>query len=287
MQTMTLLGEILGSCLENRLFRGGLIFALSLATIGISCKSERNANPAVNTPSGSMAAAPNSGYQIVKEYPHDPEAYTQGLIFADGSLLESTGRTGQSTLRRVELQTGKVLERIDIPRPYFAEGLAQLKGKLYQLTWQHGVGFIYDSATFAKLGEFKYSGEGWGLTTDGQRLILSDGTNVLRFFDPEDFKLSKTIAVLDRGRAVMELNELEFVQGEVYANVWHNPRIARIDPQTGRVKDWIDLTGLRELSGVRDEEGVLNGIAYDETSGRLFVTGKLWPKLFEIRLKEK
>lgn len=283
MQSMTLLGKILGSCLENRPFRRGLTLAFLVAMIGIGCKS--TAKHAVNA--GSMPGSPNAGYEIVKEYPHDPQAYTQGLLFAGGNLIESTGRAGQSTLRRVELQTGKILERVDIPRPYFAEGLALLNGKLYQLTWQHGVGFIYDAATFAKLGEFKYSGEGWGLTTDGRSLILSDGTNVLRFFDPENFKLSRTIDVVDRGRPVLELNELEFVQGEIYANVWHNQRIARIDPQTGQVKHWIDLTGLRELSGVREEEGVLNGIAYDEGSGRLFVTGKLWPKLFEIRLKEK
>lgn len=282
MQTMKLVGIMMTSCLKHWAFRGGLTLALALLSLGISCKSGGKA-----IPSAIPVAPPNLGYEVVKAYPHDPEAYTQGLLFANGKLLESTGRAGLSTLRRVELESGKVIEKVDIPRPYFAEGLALLKGKLYQLTWQHGVGFIYDATTFGKLGEFKYSGEGWGLTTDGESLILSDGTNVLRFFDPEEFKLSKTIEVLDRGKRVMELNELEFVQGEIFANVWHNQRIARIDPQTGRVKEWIDLTGLREQSGVRDEEGVLNGIAYDEASGRLFVTGKLWPKLFEIRLKQK
>ena len=235
--------------------------------------------------SNSDRISPSAAYEIVKSYPHDPDAYTQGLLFVDGNLIESTGRVGQSTLRRVELQTGKVLQSVDVPPPYFAEGLTLLNGRLYQLTWQHGVGFIYDANTFAKLGEFRYSGEGWGLTTDGQSLILSDGTNHIRFFDPEEFKLSRSIEVVDRGRPVLELNELEFIKGEIYANIWHNQRIARIDPQTGHLNGWVDLTGLSKLSGATEEEGVLNGIAYDAGSDRLFVTGKLWAKLFEIRLK--
>ena len=257
------------------------IFLASLT--GLNCQTGAVANRSTDR---ERATGARYGYEVVNTFPHDPAAYTQGLVFSNGGFLESTGREGYSTLRRVELN-GKVLEQVSIPRPYFAEGLTLLNGKLYQLTWQHGVGFIYDAATFDKLGEFKYSGEGWGLTTDGRSLILSDGSSSIRFLDPVDFKVTKTISVLDRGRVIDSLNELELIQGEIYANIWHSDRIARIDPQTGQVKDWIDLTGLKELSGVSEEEGVLNGIAYDEANGRLFVTGKLWPKLFEIRLKQK
>jgi glutamine cyclotransferase len=230
---------------------------------------------------------PIYGYEVVHVYTHDPEAFTQGLVFHDGKLLESTGEEGRSSLRRVELETGKVLQKVDVPEPYFAEGITLLKGKIYQLTWQHELGFIYDAWTFEKIGKFNYQGEGWGLTNDGQSLILSDGSNRLRFLDPDNFQVRKTIAVVDGTTPVREINELEYVQGEIYANIWHADRIARIDPQTGRIVGWIDLTGLLAPGEVHDHEAVLNGIAYDETNGRLFVTGKLWPKLFEIRLTRK
>lgn len=227
------------------------------------------------------------GYEVVHVFPHDPGAYTQGLLVHDGKLLESTGQVGHSSLRRVELESGKVLQKVDVPPPSFAEGITLLKGKIYQLTWQDHAGFIYDAATFAKLGEFKYAGEGWGLANDGQSLILSDGTNRIRFLDPDNFEVRKAIAVFDGKTPVNELNELEFIKGEIYANIWHADRIARIDPQTGKVVGWIDLAGLLAPGEVQDEEAVLNGIAFDEASGRIFVTGKLWPKLFEIRLKQK
>jgi glutamine cyclotransferase len=230
---------------------------------------------------------PVYGYEVVHTFQHDPNAFTQGLVFHEGNFLESTGEVGASSLRRVEVDTGKVLQRVEVPPPYFAEGLTILKGKIYQLTWQHQLGFIYDALTFEKTGQFNYTGEGWGLANDGQSLILSDGTNRIRFLDPESFKVTKTIAVLDGHTPVAELNELEFVQGEIYANIWHADRIARIDPQTGKVVGWINLAGLLAAGDVQDEEAVLNGIAYDNTSGRLFVTGKLWPKLFEIRLTRK
>jgi glutamine cyclotransferase len=227
------------------------------------------------------------GYEVVHTWPHDPEAFTQGLVFHDGKFLESTGEVGRSSLRRVEPETGKVVQRIDVPAPYFAEGITLLKGKIYQLTWQHQEGFIYDALTFEQIGKFKYEGEGWGLTNDGESLILSDGSNRLRFLDPENFQVRKTIAVRAGATPLTEINELEYVQGEIYANIWHANRLARIDPQTGNVVGWIDLGGLLSPGEVDDEEGVLNGIAYDESSSRLFVTGKLWPKLFEIRLKRK
>ena len=199
--------------------------------------------------------------------------------------IESTGQEGRSSLRRVELETGKVLQRVDVPSPYFAEGITLLKGKIFQLTWQHQRGFIYDEKSFKRTGEFTYTGEGWGLTTDGESLILSDGSNHLRFLDPEKFQVTKTITVLDGRAPVNELNELEYVQGEIFANIWHDQRIARIDPDSGRVTGWLDMTGLLRPGEVTDEEAVLNGISYDEKANRFFVTGKLWPKVFEIRLK--
>jgi len=236
---------------------------------------------------GSKQTVPVYGYEVVHVFPHDRNAFTQGLVFSGGNFLESTGEAGHSSLRRVTPESGTAVQKVDVPRPYFAEGLTLLKGKIYQLTWQHQLGFVYDALTFEKTGEFKYSGEGWGLATDGQSLILSDGTNRIRFLDPDNFQVTKTIAVLDGHAAVQEINELEYVQGEIYANIWHADRIARIDPKTGQVVGWINLAGLLARDEVNDEEAVLNGIAYDEGSGRLFVTGKLWPKLFEIRLKAK
>lgn len=227
------------------------------------------------------------GYEVVNTYPHDPKAFTQGLVFHNGELLESAGGYGESTLRRVELKTGKVLKRVEVDRQFFAEGLALVNGKLYQLTWQNQRGFVYDPATFEKTGEFAYTGEGWGLTHDGDSLVLSDGTSQLRFLDPRDYRVKRAINVTDRGRPVEQLNELEYVKGEIFANVWHRNAVARIDPQTGRVKGWIDLSGLLKPGEVSDEEAVLNGIAYDEAGDRLFVTGKLWPKLFEVRLKAR
>jgi glutamine cyclotransferase len=169
--------------------------------------------------------------------------------------------------------------------PYFAEGIALLNGKVYQLTWQHQLGFIYDSQSLERLGQFSYAGEGWGLTTDGRSLIMSDGSNRIRFLDPDSFRVTKTIAVVDGKTPVNELNELEYVQGQIYANIWHENRIAAIDPQTGRVAAWINLTGLLQPGDVEDPEAVLNGIAYDQASDRLFVTGKLWPRVFEIKIK--
>lgn len=254
---------------------GILILLLSLATL--NCQ----------TPGPKASAGKKTqvyGYEVVHTFPHERNAYTQGLVFHEGNFLESTGEVGRSSLRRVGIDDGKVLEKVEVPPPYFAEGITLLKGKIYQLTWQHQLGFVYDALTFEKMGEFNYTGEGWGLANDGQSLILSDGTSHIRFLDPENFQVTRTISVLDGRTAVEEINELEYVQGEIYANLWHADRIARINPQTGAVAGWINLTGLLSRGEVQDEEAVLNGIAYDEATGRLFVTGKLWPKLFEIRL---
>lgn len=257
---------------------GSVVFLLSIVTL--NCQT----NPTAAPPSDKI---PVYGYEIVHVFPHDKNAFTQGLVFHDGNFLESTGEVGHSSLRRVDVDNGGVLQKVDVPPPYFAEGITLLKGKIYQLTWQHQIGFIYDALTFEKTGQFSYAGEGWGLANDGQSLILSDGTNRIRFLNPDNFQVTKTIAVLDGKTAVAELNEIEYVQGEIYANIWHADRIARIDPNTGKVVGWINLAGLLKPGDVQDEEAVLNGIAYDAASSRLFITGKLWPKIFEVRLTSK
>jgi glutamine cyclotransferase len=257
--------------------RPRLMIVLVLSLISLQCNGGA-ANPA-------PAPVPKYGYEIVNIWPHDPSAFTQGLVFFDGKMIESTGQEGRSTLRNVDLETGRILKKADVPEPYFAEGIALLNNKIYQLTWQHQLGFVYDAHSFQKVGDFEYDGEGWGLTTDGRSLLLSDGSNRIRFLDPDSFRVTKTIAVTDGKIPVTYLNELEFVNGEIYANIWHDDRIAAIDPLTGRVTAWIDLTGLLQPGDVQDTEAVLNGIAYDQSSKRLFVTGKLWPRLFEIKIK--
>lgn len=281
---MTLISDLVCLRPNNAARRVGLVLVFFVSITSFGCQTA----PKADLPSGKPTEKGNAArysYEVVNTWPHDAEAFTQGLVFYDGKLLESTGRQGRSSLRRVELETGKVMQKVDLPSPYFGEGITVFKGKIYQLTWQDQRGFIYEAGSFEKIGEFTYTGEGWGLTNDGESLILSDGTNRLKFLDPGDFRIRKSIAVLDGRTPVTNLNELEYVQGEIYANIWHQERVARIDPQSGRVSAWIDLTGLLRRSEVNDEEAVLNGIAYDETNGRLFVTGKLWPKLFEIRLR--
>lgn len=230
---------------------------------------------------------PRYGYRVVNTYPHDSQAYTQGLVYHNGFLFESTGLHGRSTLRKVRLETGEVIQQERIDPRHFAEGLAEWNGRLLQLTWQSRIGFVYDLSTFRPQRTFSYTGEGWGLTHDGTRLIMSDGTDTLRFLDPNGFQARGQLSVRDGGAAVKNLNELEYVRGEVYANVWHTDRIARISPESGRVVGWIDLTGLLSKVYQLDAEAVLNGIAFDAERDRLFVTGKLWPRLFEITLERR
>lgn len=240
--------------------------------------------PCAAAPAPAVRPTPTYGYQIVNTYPHDKDAFTQGLIYLDGVLYESTGLNGRSSLRKVELETGKVLQIIQVPKQHFAEGLTLWGDNLVQLTWQSNVGFVYDRATFQMKSNFPYRGEGWGLANDGKRLILSDGTATIRFLEPVAFREIGRIAVKDKGAAVFYLNELEFVRGEIYANIWQTDRIARINPETGEVVGWIDLKGLLSPADDVPFGGVLNGVAYDAAKDRLFVTGKLWPKLFEIKL---
>lgn len=232
------------------------------------------------------AATPVYSYEVVRTYPHDPHAFTEGLFLRDGYLYESTGLRGSSTIRKVVLETGQVESGRSLPSQYFGEGIIDWKDKLIELTWQDQVGFIYGIDDLALRGQFSYEGEGWALTRDDTRIIMSDGTSRLRFLDPETLKEIGGVTVTDEGRPVDQLNELEWVKGEVYANIWQTDRIARIDPATGKVTGWIDLTGLLP---VQDQPGtdVLNGIAYDAKADRLIVTGKLWPRLYEIRLVKK
>ena len=234
-----------------------------------------------------QGATPVDTYRVINSYPHDPAAYTQGLIYRDGFLYESTGLRGSSTLRKIRLETGEVLQQRRVDQAHFAEGLDDWKGQLVQLTWQSNVALVYDLVSFAPRRTFSYSGEGWGLTSDERRFILSDGTEQLRFFDPETFREIGRVTVTDGTRPVRDLNELEYIRGEVYANVWHTDRIARISPQTGKVTRWLDLRGLMSAGYRLDPEAVLNGIAHDATGDRLFVTGKLWPRLFEIQIVRK
>jgi glutamine cyclotransferase len=233
--------------------------------------------------SASLAFAADT-YRVIHAYPHDPRAYTQGLLYADGHLYESTGLNGRSSLRMDDLTTGRVLQSTPVPSQYFAEGLATWGGKLVQLTWQSHIAFVYDRFSFRLLRTFDYDGEGWGLTEGGKNLILSDGTATIRFFDPVNFHEVRRVVVRDHGTQVTDLNELEYIHGQIYANVWHTDRIARISPATGQVLGWIDLTGLLPEKQRSDPEAVLNGIAYDATHDRLFVTGKLWPTLFEVKI---
>jgi glutamine cyclotransferase len=223
-------------------------------------------------------------YKVINSYPHDPTAFTQGLAFEDGFLYEGTGLYGQSTLRKVELASGKVVRSLRLPERFFGEGITVLGERIIQLTWRSKLAFVYAKRDFKLQQSFAYPTEGWGLTHDGTRLILSDGTATLHFLDPRDFREIDHVDVFDDTGPVQGLNELEYVRGEILANVWRSDRIARIAPATGRVTGWIDLSGILREQDHQAPVDVLNGIAYDPVRGRLFVTGKLWPKLFEIEL---
>jgi glutaminyl-peptide cyclotransferase len=243
----------------------------------------------------------------VNTYPHDPKAFTEGLFYHDGFLYESTGQPRKSTLRKVELITGKVVQKFDLPPESFGEGISMIGDKIYQLTWQQGICRVFDAADFKLIREFEYSGEGWGMTTDGTYLYMTDRTHVIRVMDPETFKPVRQIVVLrEDGRPLMQINELEFIKGEIWANIWHSEDptvlgkpnyIARIDPKNGKIVGWIDLAGISpddqpSPENIRDQEdpkaeNTLNGIAYDAAGDRIFVTGKNWKKLYEIKLKDK
>jgi len=232
-----------------------------------------------------QAAIPTYGFKVLKTYPHDTTAFTEGLFIRDGFLYESTGMKGQSTIRRLDLASGKVLAGVEVPPQYFGEGITAIGDELVSLTWQSQTGFVYDLKTFALKRQFSYPGEGWALTNDGQHIYMSDGSATIRVLDPKTLAETRRFQVSADGIAVAQLNELEWVDGEIYANIWQTNTIARIDPASGKIVGWIDLDGLiseRERGG--DVDNVANGIAYDSKAHRLFVTGKRWPKLFEIKL---
>jgi glutamine cyclotransferase len=253
-----------------------LVFAVAVAAAsGFSSRQARRA----------PAPAAVAQYRVVHVYPHDPEAFTQGLVYLDGFLYEGTGLNGRSSIRKVRLENGEVVQIQKLDAQYFGEGIAILGNSLFELTWQAELGFVYDRSTFQRTGTFTYKGEGWGLTQDGKRLIMSDGSSYLRFIDPVTRQEVSRLQVRDGGKPVDRLNELEYVKGEVLANVWQTERIARISPKTGQVLGWVDLSGLLSAREAQTVD-VLNGIAYDAEHDRLFVTGKLWPKLFEIKVVE-
>ncbi len=261
-----------------RIFALGLLALLGAALVS-SCSS--SAEPPAPTASDVI---PVYAYRVVRAYPHDRNAFTQGLVFENGVLYEGTGLRGQSTLRRVDLETGDILQIRELPAQFFGEGVTIYGNKIIQLTWRSNVGFVYDKDSFELLQEFNYPTEGWGITHDGERLIMSDGTSTLHFLDPETFEETGRIEVSANDGPVTRLNELEYVRGEIYANVWQTDRMARIAPQTGQVTGWIELEGLLGPADRSEPVDVLNGIAYDREDDRLFVTGKLWPRLFEIEL---
>lgn len=276
---------------------------LSLVLFALSCgdgsnsnvKPVNSANASPSNTNRSTGAVPQYSVEIVKTYPHDPKAFTQGLVFHNGFLYEGTGGKPArgddfySSLRKVEIESGKVLQKHDVPIDYFGEGIAILNDKIYQLTWTERTGFVYNLADFKLLREVRYAGDGWGLTHDGTNLIMTDGTHVVRFVNPEDFTTVRTITVNDeRGQPLMKLNELEYVKGEIWANVWETGWIVRIDPATGKLLGRVDLNTLTdEVQDKNPKADVLNGIAYDAATDRIFVTGKNWPSLYEIRVTAK
>lgn len=223
-------------------------------------------------------------FEVVNRFPHDAAAFTQGLAYHSGYFYEGTGRNGKSSVRQVKIDSGEIVRRVDLPQEFFGEGITILGNKIFQLTWQSHTGFVYDLNSFQKLNSFQYEGEGWGLATDGHDLFLSDGSPEIKIYDPATFHEKRRIKVHDGKTSVEQLNELEFVEGQIFANVWHSDKIARISPQTGEVVGWINLNGLPGPFYHLEAEAVLNGIAYDAENKRLFVTGKLWPAVFEIRV---
>lgn len=276
-----------------------LYFLLAVIFLLLACGDNQpknkptDNNNASNTATRTAEKVAVHTFEIVRTYPHDPNSFTQGLVIHNGFFYESAGQYGKSNLRKVEIETGKVLKRFDLAPEYFAEGMTILNDKIYQITWQENTAFVYDM-DFKLLKEFRYAGQGWGLTHDGTNLLLSDGTHVIRVVNPENFETIRTIVVRDEnGKPLMNLNELEYVKGEIWANIWHSENIgkpnhiARIRPSDGKLLGWIDLQGISPESKETDSEKTLNGIAYDAVSDRLFVTGKLWNKIYEVKIKPK
>ena len=276
-----------------------LFVLLSLACNDKPARSNMNltVNKTNTNSAKSSSNVPIYTYEIVNKFNHDSKAFTEGLFFHNGFLYESTGQDGKSDLRKVELETGKIVQQFKLPKDIFGEGATILNGKIYQLSWQSEKAFVYDAETFKLLKEFTYQGDGWGLTNDGKNLFMTDSTHVIRVIDPETFQTIRTLVVLrEDGKPLMQINELEYIKGEIWSNVWHSEEpnilgkenyIARIDPNSGKLLGWIDLGGISPEDIQRDSENTLNGIAYDEANDRIFVTGKNWKNLFEIKVKPK
>lgn len=268
--------------------KAGCLF-VCLIVAGYSCNLPTQGTETTDLPSSEVFIPANPSYQIIAMYPHDAKAYTQGLIWHDGNLLEGTGQLGQSNLRKVDLATGKVLKQVDNSGEIFGEGVTVLNGKIYQITWQNKKGFVYDAKTFAKINEFAINTEGWGLTTNGKELIYSDGSSNLYFLDTASFRELRRVGVSDNFGPVGNLNELEFIDGFVWANRYQSDFVYKIDPSSGRVEARVDFSGLKQQAGfsVNDPMNeVLNGIAWDSVGKRMFITGKYWPKLFEVKIGE-
>ncbi len=268
-----------GSRMKMRLAARLLVAAILLAAIAPSLLGQSSHHR--------PAPPPEYSFSIVRTFPHDPIAFTQGLVYRDGFLYEGTGLNGRSSLRKVDLETGAVVQRINLPTEFFGEGITLLKNEVIQLTWQSHTGFVYNLPDFRLLRKFSYPGEGWGITTNGRDLFMSDGTSEIRVLDGATLAEKRRFKVRDGDSPIDQLNELEFVDGEIFANVWQTDRIARISPQSGNVLGWINLAGILSPMYRLESGAVLNGIAYDSIRKRLFVTGKLWPSVFEIRLVPK
>lgn len=257
-----------------------------LMVSGIGCKKTEPDSGQPPIPAQSALPIPVYGYEVINTYPHDVGAFTEGLQYVDGVLYEGTGPDGSSTLRKVDLKSGKVLKEFKYPPDIFGEGITLLNGKIYQLTYKTEKGYVFDAKTFTKLDSFRYAGQGWGMTTDGTSLIFSNGSNVIQYLDPNTLTVTKKIGIFDGVNPFEMINELELVHGELYANIWMTDRLAIIDLATGKVKAYVDLSNLLPKKDSTMITDVLNGIAYDETGDRLFVTGKLWSKIFEIKIKK-
>jgi glutamine cyclotransferase len=252
-----------------------IIVIILVGVLAVVLNGGQTGNPPANQ-------AVSYSYSVIKTYPHDTSAYTEGLVYVNGQLYESTGEYGTSSLRRVDLDSGRVLQLYNLPSEYYAEGLTIIDNKLIQLTWLEHIGFVYDANTFALIANFSVSTQGWGLTYDGTSLILSDGSSTLYYLNPQTYQVTHQVEVKEGNQSISNINELEYINGDVYANIWMTNKIAIINPQTGQVKGWIDLAGLYQST---EFNSVLNGIAYDQQNGRLFVTGKNWPNLYEITIK--
>lgn len=283
---------------RSTLTHSAYLMALLISTNAAACSGDKAAvqgGGAAAQTAGTVGSTrtPTYTFEVVRTYPHDPTAYTEGLMFHEGRFFESTGEVGKSDIREVELETGRVIRKRPLTQKdkndsgYFGEGIAIADDRIIELTWKSGVAFIYDWKTFEPKGQFKYEGEGWAFTKSGDSLIMSNGTPVLNYRDPKTFAITRSLTVTDHDVPVSNLNELEWVKGEIWANVWTVDQIVRIDPKTGKVLGYINLTGLLENADKNGNEDVLNGIAYDEKSDRIFVTGKRWSKLYEIKLKQR